>query len=96
MIDAAEEKKTISVSQFKTHCTEELRDVEERGVILQITRHGKIVATVSPPKPDSPALAEWIGAGEHLCKAPDEVIASLDEPTWQPGDWNMESEDEPL
>lgn len=96
MITESEKPKTISISEFKAHCTEELRAVEEQGITLKITRHGKVIALVEPPKPEGPTMEEWIGSGAHLCEASDDVIASFDQPTWQPGDWNMERDDEPL
>ena len=72
----------ISVTEFKGRCTEQLRDVEEQGVTLHITRHGKRVATVEPPKPEGPSMKEWIGSGAGLMK---EGSAKLfDEPSSDP------------
>jgi len=94
MISETEKPKTIGISEFKAHCTEQLRAVEEQGITLEITRHGKIVAVVEPPKPESPSIAEWIGSGAGLMK---EGAADLfDKPTWEPGEWNMEKDDAPL
>lgn len=38
----------ISISEFKTHCTELLREVERGGLVLKITRHGKVIASAEP------------------------------------------------
>ena len=55
----------ISISEFKTHCIEEISAVEKGGLILEVTRHGKTVAIVQPPHTSpAPTLAEWVGSGE--------------------------------
>lgn len=57
--------KRIPISEFKARCTEELRAVEETGVILEITRHGKIIAKVMQQEEEPPApktMADWIGS----------------------------------
>jgi prevent-host-death family protein len=36
----------ISISEFKAHCTEEIREVEKGELVLELTRHGKTVAVV--------------------------------------------------
>ncbi len=38
--------KQISVSEFKAHCTQEIRAVENGEAILELTRHDKKVAVV--------------------------------------------------
>ena len=49
MITRSSPPKTLSVSEFKTHCTDALREVEATGIPLQITRHGRPVAVVCKP-----------------------------------------------
>lgn len=68
----------ISISEFKAHCTEEIREVEKGNVILQVTRHGKPVATVEPSKAPAPvSLASWLGSGRGtVTVASDEVLTS--------------------
>ena len=39
----------ISVSQFRAHCLELIRQVESGGDVVEITRHGKPVARLTPP-----------------------------------------------
>ncbi|NOX98189.1 MAG: type II toxin-antitoxin system Phd/YefM family antitoxin [Verrucomicrobia bacterium] len=86
----------ISVSEFKAHCAEQLRKVETEDVALQITRHGKVVATVQKP-------VEEVSENKK-CKSLVELMGSLkgtvtfaddydpDEPTWTDGEW----EDHPV
>ena len=68
MIPTSSSPLTLSVSEFKAHCTDVLRSVETTGIPLQITRHGKPVAVVCRPG-DAPAsqqkakpLREWMGS----------------------------------
>ncbi len=88
------EQTSVGISDFKAHCTEHLRRVERTGVPMQVTRHGKVVAVVTPPEKESPTLAEWMGSGAGLSKPGSSAL--FDEPTWEPGDRNMEREDEDL
>jgi len=75
----------ISISEFKAHCTEEIREVEKGNVILQITRHGKTVAIVQKPA-DEP-VAPLLGVGK--------TTATLNEsydphaPAFDEEDWDM-------
>lgn len=89
-----QEKQSIAISDFKAHCTEHLRMVEQTGLPIEITRHGKVIAQVMPPDKESPTMAEWIGSGAGTMIEGAEDL--FDEPTWQPGDWNMERDDEEL
>jgi len=95
MTKGADPIETTSVSDFEARCSDWLRAVEDRGVTLRITRHDKVVATISPSESEEtgPTMDEWIGSGVGLMS---ENAASLfDEPTWEPGDWTAE-EDERL
>ncbi|HWL53126.1 MAG TPA: type II toxin-antitoxin system Phd/YefM family antitoxin [Chthoniobacteraceae bacterium] len=59
--------KVFSVSEFKAHCTEILREVEQEGVIIEVTRHGKKVARVTPPGAgSSKLLQDWMGSGAGI------------------------------
>ena len=81
MTKEAEPSRTILVSEFKAHSSEQLRAVEETGVRLNITRHGKTVAFVVPPEKKYPTPGEWIGSGAGLLK---EGTADLfDAATWK-------------
>ena len=50
--------KTLSITEFKAHCTEELRLVEESGERIAITRHGKTIAFASGP---AEGEGSWLG-----------------------------------
>jgi prevent-host-death family protein len=79
--------KQISVSEFKAHCTEEIRAVEKGDTILELTRHGKKVAVVKSPALTSPTLdlGGWIGSGKGtVAFAPG---YDTEAPAWDPGDW---------
>jgi len=70
MINEVEKPRKISVSDFKAHCTEQLRAVEEEGITLEITRHGKVVAIARPPEPE-PTPGVLLGAGIASAKLND-------------------------
>ncbi|MFU8894062.1 MAG: type II toxin-antitoxin system Phd/YefM family antitoxin [Luteolibacter sp.] len=77
----------ISISEFKAHCTEEIREVEKGDLMLELTRHGKTVAVVQPPSaaPSAPTLEDWVGAGRGLVTyAPNYDPAA---PAFNPEDW---------
>lgn len=44
----------ISVTEFRAHCLELIRQVEAGGEPVDIKRHGKMVARLTPP-PSGPA-----------------------------------------
>jgi hypothetical protein len=56
----------MSITEFKSHCTEEIRAMEKGGVVLELTRHGKTVAFVSPPSTGKAGatLGDWVGSGK--------------------------------
>ena len=43
-------KMDISVTEFKHHCLEIIRRVEETGKPVAITRHGKVVVRLNPAR----------------------------------------------
>ena len=73
----------ISITEFKQHCLEVVRKVEQTGKPVAITRRGRVVAQLEPALPaDSPARgkpwerlrgrAKWLAApGETLVKERD-------------------------
>lgn len=73
----------ISISEFKAHCTEEIREVEKGKVILQVTRHGKPVATVEPSNaPTSVPLANWLGSGRGTVPVLRDEALTAPTPAW--------------
>jgi antitoxin (DNA-binding transcriptional repressor) of toxin-antitoxin stability system len=74
----------ISISEFKAHCTEELRQVEMGNVVLQVTRHGKTIAVVG--KPPEELIAPLLGAGKAtatLNESYDPHAPAFDEEDWE-------------
>lgn len=74
----------ISISEFKAHCTEKMREVEKGNVILQVTRHGKTIAVVG--KPTEEAVAPLLGAGKAtatLNESYDPHAPAFDEEDWE-------------
>lgn len=55
-------RKTVSVSDFKTHCTEYLKAVESGNQEIEITRHGKIIAVAMAPELPDESI-QLLGAG---------------------------------
>jgi prevent-host-death family protein len=39
----------VSVTEFRAQCLELIRQVENGGEVVEITRHGKLVARLTPP-----------------------------------------------
>lgn len=79
--------KQISVSEFKAHCTEEIRAVEKGDVLIELTRHGKKVAVVKSPDPAvaTPNFASWIGSGRGtVALGPSYDPAGV---AWDSSDW---------
>jgi prevent-host-death family protein len=70
---------TITVTDFKAHCLELLRRVEERGEAIEITRHGRVVARVTATA--SPGAKPWErlrGSGTLLSAPGEGVVAEGD------------------
>lgn len=84
--------KTLSVTEFKAHCTEELRLVEETGSCIAITRHGKTIAFVEAAGEAKPkTVAHLIGSleGSVSYVGDDDPNA----PAIPYEDWSMHQED---
>jgi len=77
----------ISISEFKAHCTEEIREVEKGELVLELTRHGKTVAVVQPPSAASsvPTLEDWVGSGKGTVTFGPGYDPSA--PAFDPEDW---------
>lgn len=79
--------KQLSISEFKAHCTEEIRSVEKGGTIIELTRHGKKVAVVRTidPTDQSPDLGSWMGSGKGTVSYGPGYDPSG--PAWEASDW---------
>ncbi len=49
----------VSVSEFKIHCLDLIRHVEQVGDAVELTRHGKVVARLIPTIPASQGTPAW-------------------------------------
>ena len=79
--------KQLSISEFKAHCTEEIRSVEKGCTIIELTRHGKKVAmvrTIDPADP-SPDLGSWMGSGRGTVTYGPGYDSSAS--AWEASDW---------
>ena len=73
----------ISVSEFKQHCLEIIRQVERTGAPVAITRRGRVVAQLRRPALPQPALAKpWerlrASGGRLLAEPGESVLADED------------------
>lgn len=72
----------ISVTQFRAHCLELIRQVEAGGEEVRIRRHGRIVARLTPPCPASAGGAPpWLalrGSGSLQADPEESVLAADD------------------
>jgi len=89
MITGSETPRTISISEFKAHCTEQLRAVEEQGITLEITRHGKVIAIAKPPE-SGPSPISLLGAGKGTAFLTDSYDPH--EPAFAESDWEMNAD----
>ncbi len=76
--------KHIPVSEFKAHLTEYIRAIENGESPIQITRHGKVIATVG--RPLEAAIPALLGAGKatgSLNESYDPQAPAFDEDDWE-------------
>ncbi|MCL4757839.1 MAG: type II toxin-antitoxin system Phd/YefM family antitoxin [Rhodocyclaceae bacterium] len=66
----------VSVTEFKAHCLDLIRQVEQQGTAFDLTRRGRIVARLVPSAPAERDTAPWLrlrGSG-RLSAAPGESV----------------------
>jgi prevent-host-death family protein len=71
----------VSVSEFKTHCLDLIRQVEQAGDAVELTRHGKVVARLVATPPSAQGTPVWQrlrGQGK-LIAVPEESVLSSDQ-----------------
>jgi antitoxin (DNA-binding transcriptional repressor) of toxin-antitoxin stability system len=72
----------ISVTAFRTHCLELIRQMEAGGEPITIRRHGKAVARLSPPQgPDGQVPRPWdqLRGSGSLLAPPEESVLQADD-----------------
>jgi prevent-host-death family protein len=53
----------VPVTKFKDNCLSILREVAEKGKLIEVTDHGKVVAVVSPPEQKAePSMQDFVGS----------------------------------
>lgn len=76
--------KQISVSNFKAHCAEELRNVENESIMIELTRHGKVVAIVQAPQTrSSPVKAGTLAGSMTFSEDYDPHESAWTEEEWE-------------
>lgn len=65
--------KEISISKFKATCLAVIEDVRRTGEAVRVTRFGKPVAEVVPPRPAA-SRAGAIGALKGTVSFPEELV----------------------
>ena len=71
----------VSVSEFKAHCLDVIRQVEQGGGPVDLTRRGKIVARLVPTAPAVQGMAPWLrlrGHGALRAQPDDSVLNAAD------------------
>ncbi|HTY99550.1 MAG TPA: hypothetical protein VMB75_06930 [Rhodocyclaceae bacterium] len=50
----------VSVTSFKAHCLDVIRQVEQAGAAVDLTRRGKVVARLVPTAPAAQGTPTWL------------------------------------
>ncbi len=68
--------KAVSVSEFKAHCLDVIRQVERDGAAVDLVRHGRVVARLVPSTPAVRGTPAWLRLRGHgrLDAAPEESV----------------------
>lgn len=70
----------VSVSEFKSHCLDVIRRVEQGGAAVDLTRRGKVVARLVPTTAAAQGTPTWLrlrGRGRLLAQ-PEESVLDAD------------------
>jgi prevent-host-death family protein len=72
----------VSASEFKAKCLALLDQVNETGRPLRITKHGKVVAELVPPRVNQ-RTGKWLGCGAGTGAILGDIIGpAVDEDEW--------------
>jgi prevent-host-death family protein len=72
---------TISVTELKTRCLEIIREMEANGEVVEITRHGAVVARLLPANTAAADVKPWErlhGTGVLLAGPEESVLEDSD------------------
>ncbi|CAN5374101.1 hypothetical protein BH20VER3_BH20VER3_18420 [soil metagenome] len=64
----------MPISKFKAACTKVLREVAAADKLIEVTRHGRVVALITPP-PRRQRLTPFWGSMHGMSTARDDLIA---------------------
>lgn len=73
------EPETIAISRFKATCLAVLERVRATGQPVLVTKFGRPVAEVVPPRPREP-VASWLGALRGRARLAGELWPADDDP----------------
>lgn len=71
----------VSVSEFKAHCLDMIRQVEKAGTAVDLVRRGKVVARLVPTTPARQGTPAWLrlrGSGVLQAAAEESVLDEAD------------------
>lgn len=71
----------VSVTKFKAHCLDVIRQVEQDGAAVDLTRHGKVVARLVPMRQKGQGVPPWLrlrGCGRLSGKPEGSVLEAAD------------------
>ena len=72
---------TISVTELKARLLEIVREVEREGTVIEVERHGKVVARIIPAASQSASTRPWealLGTGTLLGDPAESVLEESD------------------
>jgi prevent-host-death family protein len=75
------ERMVISVTQLKARLLELVRQVEREGSVIEIERHGQLVARIIPARAGSTSTRPWealLGSGTLLADPHESVLEESD------------------
>jgi prevent-host-death family protein len=75
--------KEVAISEFKAKCLALLDEVQKTKQPILITRRGKPVAEVNPPRPTE--SQDWIGSMKGMSK----ILGDIISPASDPDDWEV-------
>jgi antitoxin (DNA-binding transcriptional repressor) of toxin-antitoxin stability system len=74
----------IAISEFKAKCLAIVEEVHKTRHPIRITKFGKVVAELGPPKPQ-PAPEDWMGSMKGEVK----ILGDIISPASDPEDWEV-------
>jgi len=69
---------SMPISRFKATCLAALERVRRTGRPLRVTRFGKPVADIIPPRPE-PGPADWLGSMRDTAKITGDIMTPSEE-----------------